>query len=371
MEQNNLILILIGKNNWRLFALLFVDEADVDPQNENILYTKDHIFSYDYSGTNAGGQNWDYIGSTLNTVKYPQDFRNMQVTFVNGAMIRYVKNQRLMFCNDMYSSAILIYRWNLQTDGLIAIPSGAFFKEVSKLNNEVWPPNQPGKPFWYWRDSNGNGIVDQDEVGLYNTLPNFDYGSNWGWWIDTDGNIWIASESNGISKISLTGFDNLGNPIYDVDHQTLFTAHLSHFSTIERLEYHSEDDTVFIGGYTPNTTPVSWGLVGNVVLGFTNWSTSPELKYTIDIPEDTNNLPKSMTIAGNYLFVGYVQPGFAITFDINTGLQVCCKLVVASQTWLDFPLSIKAFQRTNGEYVVIMEQDGNGSKVNLYQLNGN
>jgi len=156
-------------------------------------------------------------------------------------MVRYVNGKRLMFCNDMYSDGILIYRWNQQTDGLIAIPSGVFLKHVTTINKKMWPVNQPGTPNWYWIDANGDGKVDKNEVGNYNTLPGFDYGSNWGWWIDTDGNIWIASEKNGIAKIPLTSFDSFGNPIYDVTKQLLWnniylnSQLLSVWSTTQKL----------------------------------------------------------------------------------------------------------------------------------------
>jgi len=357
-----------GKLNWRLFGLLFVDEADYDVRDDTILYTKDHIFSFNYNGPNTGGQSWDYVGTTLNPMKYPEDFRYKQITFVNGAMVRYVNGKRLMFCNDMYSDGILIYRWNQQTDGIIAIPSGVFIKPVTTIDKQVWPVNQPGTRYWYWRDANGDGIVDKNEVGNYNTLSGFDYGSNWGWWVDSNGNIWIASEKDGISKIPLVSFDSFGNPIYDVNKQVLWKQHLPKFSAIERLEYHPETDTMFIGGFTPKSTPVSWGLVGDVVISFTNWSTNPNQQYSVSIPQDKNNFPKTMTIAGQYLFVGYVQPGFAFIYDLETGLQVCCELVCPSQSWLDFPLSLKAYKRANGDFIVLMEQDGNGSKVNVYQL---
>jgi len=195
----------------------------------------------------------------------------------------------------MYSTGLLIYRWNEATDGLIAIPSGCFFKEITHSDNKLWPSNQPGTPYWYWRDANGNGKVDTSEVGNYNYNKTFNYGDTWAWWVDSDANIWIGSESSAIAKIPLVDFDAMGNPIYDPTKQMVWTQHKQYFQSVERLEYHADTDTMWIGGFRPKSKPISWGLAGDIVLGFENWSTNPTLKYNIGIPHDQNNMPKSIS----------------------------------------------------------------------------
>ncbi len=62
----------IGKMQWQLLGLQFVDNADADPGTDGLdVFTKHEHFMMDYSKEN--GQEWSYKAYTLDKFRYPDD----------------------------------------------------------------------------------------------------------------------------------------------------------------------------------------------------------------------------------------------------------------------------------------------------------
>jgi hypothetical protein len=78
-----------------------------------------------------------------------------------------------------------------------------------------------------------------------------------------------------------------------------------------------------------------------------------------------------MSVAGDYVFSVTVKNSEVSVYNAATGKQVQ-KLkpgpeVAGESGWVDIPYGIRAFRRSNGEYLVFVEEDWKG-KVIVYQL---
>ncbi len=297
-----------GRLNWRLFGLEFVDRADVDPQNEQDVYTKEEHFRMDYS--QPPGRQWTYAGYTIDRFWYPEDPR-LHI-WSAGAWVRRIKGRLFLFVNDMYSEALQVYRFDRRGHGEIAIPCGLFAKGHLKKDDANWPPNQPEKGEWIWRDANGNGAFD---AGEYSSDGGRDAPPLWGWWVDGQGNVWQATESSGIREFPCGGLDANGSPIYRFT--SMRTAPMpAPFTRLERIYYFPANDTMYLAGYTarhPHDHGM-WKVLGRVICRYDNWSgggRKPRWEVVPNYKADGSweGKPASMTIAGDYLFVAYVEHG--------------------------------------------------------------
>ena len=137
-----------------------------------------------------------------------------------------------------------------------------------------------------------NGEQAQHDLS-FSTFP-------WGWgrYVDKNATIW---ESDGlvIHKTPLTGLDASDKPVYGT---TVTQSAPSTFTSIERLEYDSPNDVMYLAGYTPALPRETWGVVGRVLARYNNWSTGNRTAaWTIDLVSDSaNNLyMKTMTTEGD------------------------------------------------------------------------
>ncbi|MBW4510103.1 MAG: hypothetical protein KME64_26840 [Scytonematopsis contorta HA4267-MV1] len=361
-----------GKLQWQLMGLHFVDNADTDPNSDGVsVYGKHEYYQMDYS--KPAGKKWNYKAYTVNPFKYPDDPRLH--TSPTSVFFRRIEGKPFMFLTDMYNSFLQIYRFDLRSDGYIAIPSAMFVntKEDGKYFTENWPRYQPEKGEWIWRDKNGNGAFDKDE---YETSKDYPYVG--GWWVDSKGNVWKTLRTEkGIRRFAVQGLDGNGNPIYNykgMDKQ----ENPKTFTDMRRLEYISETDTMYISGFTAeNPQSEDEGKkFGSEIARYDNWSKgNRKERFRITVPYDTKadppSLMASMSAAGNYIFTILVKSAEVYVYNAATGdlvKQFKPGPEVANESgWIDIPYGIRAFRRKNGEYIVFAEEDWKG-KVIVYSL---
>jgi hypothetical protein len=367
-----------GKMQWRLLGLHFLDNADVDPSSDgSSIFTKEERFVMDYS--KPPGQQWKYQGYTLNPFKYPQDPR-----LKNGydaTIIRRIQGKPLMFLNDMYGGSLLVYRFNKATDGEIAIPStwfvGSSADDKKPAIGGDYPPHEPTSGEWIWQDKNGNGAFEANE---YDRSKDYPYIG--GWWVDSQGDVWKAlrtQDGMGIRRHRFGGFDKYGNPIYS--YKTMEKQkHPSMFTDLRRIEYFPETDTMYLSGFTKETPAINQDYsksIGSEIARFDNWSRGNRTpSWRIILPTDSSAPPEvlppaAMSIAGDYVFVTTVKTWEVYVYETKTG-KLVQKLKPGAEVsgelgWVDIAYGIRAFRRSNGEYLVFVEEDFKG-KVIMYQL---
>ncbi|MEH2296178.1 hypothetical protein [Nostoc sp.] len=361
-----------GKLMWRSLGLIFVDNADADPKTDGVdLFTKQEHYLMDYS--KPAGKQWTYKGYTLNAFKYPQDPRLH--TSPDGTFVRRIQGKPFLFLTNMYSSFLQIYRFNPATDGQVAIPAGMFVgtNGDKKSIAENWPPHQPEQGEWIWRDRNGNGKFEKNE---YDTSKDYPYLG--GWWVDSKGDVWKALRTqDGIRHYPLQGIDPKGNPIYSyssMEKQTIPSI----FNDLRRLEYFPQTDTMYLSGFTVDHPAFGddTGVAGSEIARFDNWSQGNRTpRWRIVIPYDTTGKREvstaAMSVAKDYVFAVTVKTAEVNVYNATTGVQVQQLKpgpeVGSESGWIDIPYGIRAFRRSNGEYLVFVEENWKG-KVIIYRL---
>ena len=370
-----------GALNWRLLGLTFVDMADVDAESDIDVFTKEEHFQLDY--TKPAGREWSYAGYTIGRAKYPQDPR-LHV-WSGGAWVRHIGGQRVLFVNDMNGEYLQVYRFAPKTDGEVAIPSGLFTKKHLKEKEaaEAWPPNQPEKGEWIWRDANGNGAFD---AGEFAADGGTDAPSAQGWWVDRAGGVWLATETKGLRYFPAQGLDAAGNPQWDFAQMQLFPQPEG-FREVKRLRYDSASDTLYLGGTTATDKNQHWKPMGPVVARYDGWLRGEKkLRWRITLPYahgasgHESCEPMGFDVAGDFLFAPYtgaskkdgVKTGRVEIFRASDGRAVGHVEPgpeVGEVGLQDLRETLTAHRRANGEYVVLLEDDFR-SKVVMYRIPG-
>lgn len=374
-----------GRLHWRLFGLTFVDMADLDPGHDTDVFTKEERFLVDY--TKPAGQEWSYAGYTVNRFKYPQDPR-LHI-WSAGAWVRRVGGQRFLFVNDMNGEHLQVYRFAPETEGEIAIPASLFAKRhFSGQHDDDWPPFQPDKGEWIWRDGNGNGAFDPAEYAQPNTNrvanPNPDTPASQGWWVDVQGNVWLATEEKGLRRFPCQGLDPKGNPVWSYSTMEAF-PHPSVLKQVKRIRYLPSTDTLFLAGTTAEHKNQHWKPGGPVLVRYDGWLKGErKLRWQVTVPYAAGSQghsscePMGFDIAGEFLFVPYtgaskpdqVKHGRVEIFRASDGANVGHiepSADVGEIGLQDIRECLTAHQRANGEFIVFLEDDYK-SKVLMYRL---
>ena len=370
------------KFRWRLFGLTFVDMADVDAVTDMDVFTKEEHFRMDYS--KPPGAEWSYAGYTIHRFKYPQDPR-LHI-WSAGAWVRRIWGRRTLFVNDMNGQYLQVYRFQPKTDGEIAIPSGMFAKRhVSERKSPDWPPHQPERGEWIWRDANGNGAFDADEFAANGGS---DAPASQGWWVDAVGNVWLATQRQGIRFLPVQGTDGQGNPNWDFAKMRLF-PHPAGFDEVKRLSYDPVSDVLYLGGTTADHRNQHWKPMGPVIARYDRWlkrsGRSPR-RWTLVAPYaqgssgHTSCEPMGFDVAGDYLFLPYT--GASREDKVTTGRVEVFRADDASPVGHFEPTAdigeiglqdirecLRAHRRVNGEYLIFLEDDYK-AKVLMYRWQG-
>ncbi|HEX8237149.1 MAG TPA: hypothetical protein VF600_14420 [Abditibacteriaceae bacterium] len=315
-----------GKLVWELNGLHFRDSAVVDPASDGAhVYGGEEHYVMDYTrppGKQATLRGYTYDPSTQD------DARRKECSY-HAAFARRVDGRLLLFETDMYTNAVEVYYF-----------------------------------------SPDNGEFAQRAYSYKRLL------GGWGVWADKGGNLWECSGKQ-IRMTPLIGFDASGKPQYGAA-QSFDGPAL--FDSLQRIQYFPESDTMYLAGYSPQKKEETWGIVGKVLARYDNWSKgNRQATWVLDVPHDFK--PKSgpkvtmkaMAVEGDYVFlvgvetrsqvqvfraddgsfVGYLNPGAAFGSVEVTG-------------WVDMPNALSAFRRSNGEYLIFVEENYR-NKVILYR----
>ncbi|HYW79158.1 MAG TPA: hypothetical protein VE890_06245, partial [Thermoguttaceae bacterium] len=327
------------------------------------------------------GAEWRYAGYTLHRFKYPQDPRLH--LWSAGAWVRRIGERRILFVNDMNGEHLQVYRFQPETDGQIAIPGGMFAKRrIEERKSPDWPPHQPERGEWIWRDANGNGAFDVDEFAGNgdNDTP-----ASQGWWVDTSGNVWLATQRQGIRFLPVQGLDTHGNPIWDFANMRVF-PHPEGFDEVKRVRYDPATDVLYLGGTTTDHKNQHWKPMGPVVARYDHWlqtdGRSPR-RWTLVAPYSQGSSghmscePMGFDVAGDYLFLPYT--GASREDHVTTGRIEVFRVDDASSVGhfepsedvgeiglQDIRECLRAHRRSNGEYLIFLEDDYK-AKVVIYR----
>jgi sugar lactone lactonase YvrE len=365
-----------GKMIWRVVGLVFQDAGVTDPNTDaQDVYTTRARFAVDY--TRSSGQDWSWNAFTIHTIKYPHDPRldpHFARLMLTAYAIRHIQGQKFLYViSDNH--AFMIYRF----DGEIAVPSVLFAPTPIK----DWLPGIQPQSRYIWRDINGDGDFQAGE--FFDADGNLD-SNTWGWDVDAKGAVWEANEKRGLSKFEFRGLDSAGNPIYTRGRSSTLGIP-NPLTTVERVRYIAESDVMYLSGYTrehPKAPDGYWGQAGTEIVRYDNWNHgNREPRWRILLPyQPPVESIKAFTVAGQRLFAGLLAssgssenhtPKNLYVYDAESGTPVATMApgpeVGSSMGWIDLCHGLHAYKRSNGEYVVFMEEVAWG-KVIIYRISG-
>ena len=350
--------------DWKVENFIFVDNGDFDRTNDGIdIYGVQERFRIDFS-QEAQGAEWSIHSITLDAVKYPNDPRGIwwikagHEHGLTSALIRYIDGKRFLFVNGMTCQWTWVFRFIEGTD--IAVPSVCFTHRhrIYDIKPDIfWPPNIPATGgHFIWRDINGDVDFQAEEF-----TPT-SYGHTHAWHVDQHGAIWGA-RGHIVHRYVPQGLDQAGNPVYHDDHVERYS--LLGVGGISRVFYLEEHDRIYV--YSGGCRHLKDGrlyVVNNLSGGNRQAQQVTRLK---------GDNPSAIDISWPYLFeVGWETRGKCWVTDLRTGETVGTiepygdAGTTAYTGWVDIGYGITAFQRSNGEYVVLVEDDGWG-KILMYR----
>ena len=359
-----------GSLAWELYGHFFVDVACADPTSDgrDVWGIQEH-YVLDYSQIpapasdgrevrqaetdrrrhNPPGVKW--VGYSLDRHKYPNDPRGLAFVKQQGEhgltspQIVYLKGKRFMFVGGMFASNFInIFRYEEE----MAIPAGLIMQWGNSIyrTDLSWPPNKP-KGTFIWRDANGDGDCQAEEFA-----PNTKLVQPGPFWVDKVGNIWMAY---GFFRYDFLGLDEKGNPVYRADKVTVMEPPVG-MHKVARVWYDVDTDTLVAADEGSDMRHIGRVFICRRYLAGN--------REAVSFAPGAGKEAGCVTAAGDYVFtggwkergricvnrmsdgaeLGVFEPGGTVGGAENTG-------------WLDILTGITAFKRSNGEYLVFVEED--------------
>ena len=352
-----------GKRLWDVHGLgNWLDTACTDPDDENVVYTKENVDKMDWS--RPAGQEQSLAGLTVDRFKYPSDNRIIEGhgpahRLING--IRRIAGKPFLYCGYQGTGSLEIYKFG---EGCVAAPCG-YVGGASIWRPDCgkrWPEDAEN---FIWTDGNGDGVPDLAEFASVERKP------RWGsMHLDAKAGIWQCSGDGTIWRLPCEGLDPRGNPIYRRASEVSYKC-LPEFpgDRLRRLFYIPSDDVLITGG-SPGTEENAC----NLLICFDRWSDPARRtkRWSINLPlndksytPDTRyggGAPQAISACGEYLFVAYGY-GYVRVHGLKDGgyigtIRPDINGFGGSGGCVDSDNALNATLRANGEYVLFLENAG-------------
>jgi hypothetical protein len=221
--------------------------------------------------------------------------------------------------------------------------------------------------FYFFHFNAANGYIAIPDTSIPGTAFNTTAPITGGFCLDSKGDVWAGLDrTNHIYHYPLTGFDASGKPTWGAGIATSIPRTIR---PLTRIIYLTDSDTMILAQGMVGRT--DWTSIGTRVEVYHGWlagnTTAPNPVINI-----TSANPKSITAAGNYLFVGYVHTVPNIdAFNLTTG-SVDTTFINSSPNRadvgndVDSMYGLRSYLRSTGEYVVTKD-NYNGSSIVVYR----
>lgn len=387
---------------WRLFGLCFIDCASLDPEDETIVWTKEEKFKMDWTQTEPGKE-WSFLASTY------YGGRDMRKNIGDSSSVwaRSFGDNKYLYVLPMSGDTIQIYQLLAAPDDVAKTNKGidninekqyendpSLLEQIKKLRNSR-DGHVKLRGFFSGRkpkDFIGKNVPDENCAWIWNgytekyslASDSKPEPSTQAVWVDSEANVWKASERNGITRFLATETEQDGIA-YSYENTTTF-PHAKEFTHVKRIRYDVETDTLYLGGCAVvdgiEHKNQHWKPMGPVVCRYDNFlkgenpgNTDGKLVWKIVLPYMAGSRghescePMGFDIAGEYMFVPYT--GASKADGIKTGHIEVYRLKDGSSIgWMepdrktvgeiglqDIRECLSAHQRKNGEYVIFLEDD--------------
>ena len=354
-----------GTLRWQIYSTVFVTCSDFDPATDgNDIYSGLH--HYRYQPGQPPGNDWPLTGVTFDHRRFPE----MAGQMAQNSILRRIDGRLYRF-----AIGTGVYVSMKEQEGSIFAPVAIYAGRGDK-DGQFRPKAAPQDGRFTWSDLDNNGIIDNNECAV--PLPGaqefamhfYSYG------IDERGGICEPLGRYGVRYTAVKEFSVAGVPVYDIHHQILYPRP-PEFSEILRSYYYAETDTMYLAGYTwdfPARGSEHWGNCGREVVVYNNWSKPQQrtIRSRIPYPDGLLNA-KSISVLdkAGLLFVGEMETSVVFVYDTDNGnllgiVEPDLNLVGAVG-WIDISEGIRAFERENGEILLLVE-DSWTQKEMVYRI---
>ncbi len=353
----------LGERLWDVHGLgNWLDTACTDPADENVVYTKENVFTMDWS--RPPGHEQSLAGFTLDRFTYPLDSRVTENhgpshRLING--VRRIGGRLFLYCGAQGTGSLEIYKFGA---GYVAAPCG-YVAGASTWRpgaGKRWPEDAES---FVWTDANGDGVPDPAEFGAVGGKP------RWGFMhLDAAAGIWQCSGDGTIWHLPCAGLDGHGNPIYQRASEVPY-PYPPEFTgdRLRRLFFIPTADVLLAGG-SPGTEENAC----NRVVCYDHWSAPARRskRWALDLPLNDKSYtpdigygggaPVAMQACGDYLFVAYGY-GLIRVHRMQDGgyvgtLRPNINGFKGSGGCVDSDNALNVTLRKSGEYLLFLENAG-------------
>jgi hypothetical protein len=362
-----------GRLRWEGFSNTFIDSADIDPDNENVVYTSSRKFVMDWS--KPAGQEWTVAGYTIDRAAYPEDMR-IKMDLVTFSQCMRIKGALFTVVTNQWNSAYGLYRKH--PTGEIMIPAAVITREVgmtgSPKGSYIWSDGTGGQPF--------DGRPQAGEYQSFKDLP----GSLQWVWFDSRGDMWMGFDFLGADleqrkfrRYPVQGLDRNGIPIYKQETYTEYSC--PDLWKVNMVQYDAAKDILYLSGYYANDSPRYWRAAGAHLYRYDGFLSKPHWneKSVINFPNQAfnNGAIVCWSATDPYVFLGQRrdkdnQANPIHLYDGRTGAHIKRWTMPNTVggidgTWFfgtgyDTPHGLRSFQRSNG-VIEIFAEDVSYAKV--------
>jgi chitodextrinase len=323
-DKNNNIYVVLGEDgsvirslkpsgelNWELNAANFVDAMNFDPYSDGrLLYGKNEIIKMDYDSLTPGTE-WSMYAYTQDRTKYPADPRNFYTSLghdFTSMWPRIIEGDLYMFSSSMYGIQPNVFKF----DGKVASPAAYL-----KLNGSI------------------------------------------AFYQDKQGNVWEANGS-GIIRTPLITIEKNGDLIYGNTEKVSDIP--APFTSVARIIFDEDHDVMYLSGC--DGTSGGCDHIGNTFARYDHWSKGNRTANLTGVISWSDGYNNSMAVAGDYVFFcggttkSRIKVYSAVDFSYK-GMMEAGDIVGGPENtgWVDIPYGLNAFKRSNGEYIVVIEDD--------------
>lgn len=338
--------------NWRVMSTEWLDTADFDRSADGAaLFGSKHRYSLDLD--QPPGREWALQAVTLNPDLFPEDPR-LHSAAVGGVWHRVIDGHSFLFFPDMNGGRLFIYRFEPNTYGEIAIPCATIATDQ------------------IWIDRDANAASAPGEIQTNTT------GETRGWFVEANGTVWQATRHAGIFAYPMLNISKRGVPQYKPSTRTHFEQPQP-FSELRRIVYDRTHDAMYLGGSTPQAKAEHWKPMGPNLVKFEQWHAQPNIAWHRVLPHETapggheSFEPFDLAVEGDYAFIVYagrlpsrnLPTGTVMILSNKTGEHVGHLQPSGNRTGTvpmdalqDIVHSINVYQRSDGEYLILIEDDG-------------
>lgn len=360
-----------GELRWQMEATSFCTVGGMDPASDcRELYTGDTHYTLGTSPTPTlatspmpGSSPWRWTGVLTD----PNRWKGL-ATAGDGYLLR-------------HNGQLLRYGLGLDLRIHVQEPNSEIFKPAGlycydgRASQGYREAPAPKDGVYTWNDLNGDGAMQAEEI---TTLPAGSPPMQWSVdvQVDPDFGLWQPQGRWGIRYLPLKGWTAAGAPIYDLA-QSKVLPRPAEFIEVGAVWYEPAGDTLYVGGVTwdhPLNGNESWGWVGREIIRYDDWNKpTRHIVSRMVVPPEAWT-PRAWTILHQRNLVFVAEMGTAVTFvyDSTTGKLVGILEPDKSQFgpsggWYDRTAAIRAYQRRNGEIVMVAE-DSLSNKSIIYTI---